>query len=345
MKFENLEKQNNPEIVETAKQGENKLELKKKIERLARNAVVWGMVSIAGILAAKGFKEESDYKHYRENINQEEIIKSNELKTKLIKKIGEKEIVKIENGDKEAFLNHQEQRMPPKIENFEEIGLDSPVLEKIWNENGKYPQNWLNGEVKSINYSKRGREMSDYGEKFKKQIEKGHWNPYSEQIILTINEKEQDYLSKRDLADSLDFTISHEFAHSNDWETDNDLTLGERMELLTKIIKRIESEKPFRSIVAETFNEKSYHEKIEIRDKQKEKSIKAKEYWAEICQYYFNMPNWLQQEYPEDFSLVDKYVKKNDSNFDPFIAKEKRASILRQKYGLSDAEKTFGLNK
>ncbi|MBU2109700.1 hypothetical protein KKB71_01960 [Patescibacteria group bacterium] len=319
--------------------------LRKKIERIARNAVVWGMVSIAGIMAARGFKEEFDYKNYKESAKIADKIKYEEIKKELIKKIGEKNIRIIETGDKEAFFNRKEGAEKPIIKNFERVDLNSSVLEKIWKDGDTYPKGWIDGEVESIEYTEKKFSMKDYGPEFKERNADAVMERYLERILVNIDKEEMKRFEKRDLIDGLNFRVSHELGHSNDWETDNELSLVERVQLLKEIISRMESEKPFISIMSEFIGEKSYHQKIRKANIEEENILRAKEYWAEICEYYFNMPDWLQEKYPEDFAIVDKYVKKNDHNFNPFVAKDKRNSILQNKYGLSEAEKTFGLNK
>jgi hypothetical protein len=44
----------------------------------------------------------------------------------------------------------------------------------------------------------------------------------------------------------------------------------------------------------------------------------ASEYWAQICSEYFTNPEGFLKNHPNDFKLVDTYVKKNDPSFDIF---------------------------
>lgn len=333
MKFEDF----NPQ--ETEQKHVQETSSIKKLERIARNAVVWGMVSIAGIMAARGFKEEFDYKNYKESAKIEDKTNYEETKKEIIKKIGEKGIRMIELGNKEAFFNRKEKAEKPVIKNFEHIGLDSSVLEKIWKDGNTYPKRWIDGEVKSIEYCEKKLYIENYGPEFEGKETHAVMGRYSEKILVNINKEEMKHFEKRDLIDGLDFRVSHELGHSNDWKTDNELSLVERAQLLKEILSRMESKRPFKSIMSEFIGEKSYHQKIQKANTEEENMLRAKEYWAEICEEYFNLPDRLQKEYSEDFAIVDKYVKKNDPNFDPFLAKEKRSSILRQKYGLSDTEK------
>lgn len=294
------------------------------------------MVSIAGITAAKGFKEEQAYKNYKEKVSREKLTDYQILRKEIISKLGEKGIRGLEVGDSNAFSERNSEGKAPAVDNFEEIGFNSEVMRKMWSEEeGAYPKHWINGEIKSIFYSNNPVEMEYYGKKFRGEKAGAYTPKFGSFIAVNADEEEMRHLSKLDLAKSLDFKFGHEVGHNNDWETNKDLNIIERMELLKEILDRMESDKPFRSAWAELFNEQDYYQKIENSDKNKMKYLQAKEYWAEICEHYFGVPEWMREQYPEDYLLVEEYVKKTDPSYNPIEAKSKRNKILENNYGLN----------
>src|SRR3989344_351136 len=104
--------------------------------------------------------------------------------------------------------------------------------------------------------------------------------------------------------------IYHELGHVNDWESDMDLNIVEREELLCEVYKRMNSATAFT-------RQDKYHESFVDGTKEGLYNA-AKEYWADICAEYFWNPKFCQNSYPEDFKLVDKFVKKNDPTYNVF---------------------------
>ncbi len=321
---------------DTASKTESGLSLRKKIEKIVRNSIIWAMVSIAGITAIKGFKEERAYKNYKEKVSRGRLTDYQTLKEEIINKLGEKGIRGLETGDSSAFSERNSEGKAPAVDNFEKIGLDSKLMRQIWSEeNGMYPKNWINGEIESVLYSNNLVGMEHYGKKFK-GVKSGDYTPKLGSFIsVNASEEEVTHLSKLDLAEGLDFKFGHEVGHNNDWETNKDLDIVERMQLLKEVLDRMESKKPFLSAQAELFNEQDYYQKIENSDRNKMKYLQAKEYWAEICEHYFGMPEWMQEQYPKDYLLVEKYVKKTDPSYNPIEVKSKRSRILENNYGLN----------
>lgn len=113
--------------------------------------------------------------------------------------------------------------------------------------------------------------------------------------------------------------LSHEFGHANDWDSDNELSTGERVDLLLALGERIHSDDRFRS---------SYAEAITNRNKQLENYNKAREYWAEICRQYFTDYAKLNIK---DFQIVDHHVRKSDRNFDLRKSNEEMRKFVAQK--------------
>lgn len=107
-------------------------------------------------------------------------------------------------------------------------------------------------------------------------------------------------------------TIGHELAHANDWISDDHLTATEGEELRNRIKSRLRSPDRFLS---------SYVEEINNANEEEELETKAIEYWAEICEQYFDDATKLSVE---DFNIVDGHIKKTDRLFGWLGAKERR---------------------
>jgi hypothetical protein len=99
--------------------------------------------------------------------------------------------------------------------------------------------------------------------------------------------------------------LSHEVGHANSWETDNELSLEERVDLLLDVVNRVQSKDRFYSAYVEAIHNKDTRQKL---------YDKTTEYWAEIYSAYLTNPESLNYK---DFNLVDKIVKKSDPNFKP----------------------------
>lgn len=109
--------------------------------------------------------------------------------------------------------------------------------------------------------------------------------------------------------------FTHEAGHPADWNNNPNLTSGERILMLRDVLKRVKSESRYKSEYVENIkmDDISTHFGGEVKsDKEKGQYldfIHATEYWAEISAQYFKSPEKFQQDHPEDFSLVKKWVE------------------------------------
>ncbi|MBI2057823.1 MAG: hypothetical protein HYT63_02475 [Candidatus Yanofskybacteria bacterium] len=111
--------------------------------------------------------------------------------------------------------------------------------------------------------------------------------------------------------------LAHEISHANDWNSDHFANQTEKVELLLKIGKRLQSGDRFKSEYVEAIGGFS----------QGQKNInQAIEYWAEICRQYFTDPTQLPAE---DFVLVDSQVRKTDPTYNALVSSNKRAEIIK----------------
>ncbi len=111
--------------------------------------------------------------------------------------------------------------------------------------------------------------------------------------------------------------LGHEVFHFQDWRTSPFLSPNERSELLSQVIKRLESPDRFKS---------SYVEDINNVDKKVELALKADEYFAEIGGAYLSPSFDLLPD--ADKQLVRDYILKIDPNFKRGDALKKRDEII-----------------
>jgi len=305
---------------------------KRKIKRIAKIGLIVATVGLGGYLAKEVHENREDYKKYYETTPDEEKKKYEALRNVLIEEIGEKNVERMEAADRVGFWERESgENGSPEINGFERIGISDEVLGKIWSDgNGAYPKKWISGEISRIYFLDREEKLSGkYGEKLAKHQADAATSNTGE-VIFYKNKILSNNIPKESLLENIDGSFGHEMGHQNDWETDKDLSLLERAELLKAIIDRMNSDRPFRSIMEEFYGSQSYHGSIINEDKKAERYLKAKEYWAQVCEDYFAVPTWLEDNYTEDYRIVDSYIKKVDNSFDPVRAENQRDQIMKE---------------
>ncbi|OGH60470.1 MAG: hypothetical protein A2848_03305 [Candidatus Magasanikbacteria bacterium RIFCSPHIGHO2_01_FULL_50_8] len=169
-----------------------------------------------------------------------------------------------------------------------------------------YPASWLQGKVSKIRFN---RELYGPPSSYLKGGKTlGLFFSREEKIEIFGSVVDRKNMTK------FDRVVAHEIAHGNDWRTDDNLTVDQRIELLAKVASRVLSEDRFRS---------GYVEAIEVAgDPQTQFALKCTEYWAEISREYFNRPHSLSYK---DFVIVHDHVRKTDPQFD--IEQGKRTRV------------------
>ena len=200
-------------------------------------------------------------------------------------------------------------------EKEEEWEMDTSTFRKILE---TYPDGWVIGEVVSITQEARNAPMPErYG------LAKGSTSTaafYSGTERITFDTKPHPY-------EILDI-LAHELGHANDWESDEEMTDEERLDLLLAVGDRIDDEDRYRS---------SYVESIKNKDRERERYLKATEYWAEICEAYFTQPYNLNAK---DYALVEARVKRHDPEFNDVEARFHQAKLVYSStYGKTDSHR------
>ncbi|MFC1662703.1 hypothetical protein ACFL04_00875 [Patescibacteria group bacterium] len=179
-----------------------------------------------------------------------------------------------------------------------------------------YPQNWVSTEVDTIaQYDETEPLPEKYGPKAGDEAAATYYHGDDYNTII-MHAPTKEYAPDHVLNDLL----PHELGHANDWESDNDMSIEGRADMLLAIYERLQSDDRYQS---------AYVEAIENEDEKLEMYLKATEYWAEICAMYFSQPGELDQK---DFELVDNWVREADPDFDIYEANDKRWDHLDKIY-------------
>lgn len=207
----------------------------------------------------------------------------------------------------------------PKTEvgsiNTSEGTIDKKFIQQIVHET--YPRGWVNNQVSRIVQSSQ-------------EYKGGYKGVWSDQALATFsrpstnNEKGEIVfwkISEQQPPWYVVLSIGHEICHSNDWESDNEMTAEQRINLLLRVSGRLSAKDRFRS---------SYVESIKNDDPQKQRYNKAVEYWAVTCGQYFENATKLNIK---DFRLVDNHVRMTDPNFNWMESSLKRKDLLNNGLG------------
>lgn len=267
-----------------------------------------GAVLVVGGLAKESHENDNEYDTYASSILTGEQLKHKEsLETQIREVFGESAITDIYFGDRSAYFERKEiERKEPEISGFAERGWTNMQQYAFTEKYLSYPKGWIAGEVGQVEF------VNSLNKKSKDHFLGGQLkqNTFSKPTMYLYrhwdeSEKEEKYSPIQSK------TIEHELGHANDWETDMDLNIIDRQELLIQIHKRL--------IATNSWHRDNDHYHENFADGSKEGLYKsAREYWAEICAEYFSDPTSFINNHPDDFKLVDEYVKKNDHSFDIF---------------------------
>lgn len=311
-----MEKFENPNKGSQAKQEKNKF-----LAKLAKWSRIATLVAATflpvGVVVYEHEKDVEYDQHVESFLSQSQKERLEVLSKEVGNSVGKDYLEKIIAGDKAAFFERKNNKpeKPITAEGFESLGLDQSQISGILNGN-LFPKNWIIGEIDEVKYvsgfwDKMGQEFGPKGVManfHKSEGAKGNTMVFFDK---DFNESLSDLKGKKeDTLSYIKYLIGHESAHANDWETDRQSSILERLELISAVIHRMESRDAFRSVGSILHKEREYYDS-------KENIIgKAQEYWAEICKVYFEAPLFLKGVCPKDYKLVDDFVRKQDPLFD-----------------------------
>lgn len=282
---------------------------KERLKYHTKIAAVIGATSLFTVEDIGDINEQQYESHLDELLNQEKKGRLDSLFKKIRKEAGYRAVEQIKQGDKAAFsYEYPAESEPTAFNGFEDANINDELIKELLSEDFFFPENWIQGEIKEITYVDKVREKQG-------GIGIGRYTDTNNAIVF-FRQKNTD-LSK-EARESLPwfykYTFAHESAHANDWETDKDLNIIERAELLSSVLDRLDSDNAYQSPGPE--RQEGYYKNY-LDGTRIGKRRAAQEYWAEICKTYFSNPEYLEDNHPKDFKLVDEYVRKQDPNFDP----------------------------
>lgn len=200
------------------------------------------------------------------------------------------------------------------VENFEEAEISSDFVKQLCE---TYPRGWVDTEVDSVMYVDTLREVHEsYGDAL---------NQADAAATATLKKggaTKVDFYKGPTMDNLWDINsvLAHELGHANGWWSDNSLSPEMKRQIFMDVTQRyFEGENVYFS---------PYVEAIENEDPNVESRIKVTEYWAEICEEYFCFPERMQENSPEDYKIVDKYVQLQDPGYDVVESAQKRMTMI-----------------
>lgn len=168
------------------------------------------------------------------------------------------------------------------------------------------PEHWIDGAVSGITQTDAHVKMSDLRNQLgsaKDQTVLGIFNKGTEHIRLLAE-------TKLLYSSNFDEIITHEAAHAHDWLSDNAMTTTERINLLLRVVERVQAPDRYKS---------AYVEGIIMSDAQTTLAVKAQEYFAVISAA--TMGGSPKEETPAglqhiDSEIAQSVIRKHDRNFD-----------------------------
>jgi|GEM_PF-4642057 len=279
-----------------------------RLNKIAKKLTVYGSLTLSMYGAYTGFVNTSE-KYTRAREIQEMKLEYEQLENEYGKRFSDMFYVASELG-KEKREDGAQRTATSSIE----LKYNSFTADQVQQVLDTYPKGWVYNEVSSIEQSVEEKEApKEYGLQDNQKVIADCSHDLYEKSKITF------YNSTKERLDSyyvLSELLGHELAHANDWITDNEMSTEDRLELLTAITGRLDSEDRYKS---------NYVESIVNEDKQREKYLKAVEYWAEICSQYFSDPSSL---HVKDFRIVDRVVQKSDLEFSPLFQKLDRTNLI-----------------
>lgn len=307
-----------------------KLEARERLKKKMREVLAWGFITISTLGIGKVLLPEKP----KEGLTLDQILTVYVDKDKEINKTEKKELwgkidyLREQFGDLTVFWLQQSaelskgvKRETPQIKGFKKLhpSFNNEYFQRIWNEK-YYPKDWINERIGKIEYvgSKLdSEEWSTYASYRRSEKKRGNVRFFKPSGSLP---EDISSIDVNNVINALDHYFAHEAGHANDWE-EEDLDFRNRVEFLHEVTQHCFQEDAYRDAG-------KYIESIKNDDPQAEKYCKAIEYWAMSCEQYFTSPDTFREAWPLEFDLVDKYVKKEDPDFNVFEKTRQKEAVI-----------------
>jgi len=207
----------------------------------------------------------------------------------------------------------------PEIEGFEIFGISNKDLGDLWNEEN-YPKGTLKGNIEKIKFVVASEKISSYGYYHGEAEAAGKAESSTNELTL-MGSSETLEESEKKIKGNLDWHFSHELGHLNDWDAAQNLSLEERAEFLYEVTQALNKPDSFRDALGYLDSFKGSGAGFKYK--------KTSEYWGILCEYYFTFPEILA-EHAKEYTLVEKWIKRMDKDFDPVKARDRRKETLKE---------------
>lgn len=233
----------------------------------------------------------------------------------LIKKVGPNYLGTIVNREASSLEPKEVEIVEPTISGFEQTNQVTNEDMRKATSTSFFPQGWMK-QFASIAYVHKvvslGENIFQRGQNTLK--DKGDEIVLFD-MVMDHEETDAERLRYMKLWILLN-VLQHETCHSNDWWTRAPRTFTDRIELLSRVIERTESDDAYSEHVvsdAQGFGV-PYHSLYKSDDIRLQKIVYA-EYFADICREYLSDQEDFKKRYPKDWAIVDEWIKKYDPEF------------------------------
>lgn len=293
-------------------------------------------VLVAGTLLALGVREELGKRSHDASDSSK---KDHDATTNRIEHVEpvREEIKRLENsltnfvspqylrGIKEADNLKNLLKDRPGMQGFEKLDTNlTDHLKFVWDDNnGFYPKGWTRGKFFVISYSTNAPLDDSSLNETTRNMSLG---ASSDKLTRSMTFFDNGTNGVKQLSvPNLNQIYTHQVSHANDWggnwvfgEPGSTNLYEKRLTLLASVLDRVHQENRIHFPAVERITEGEHSGEL-----------KAEEYWASLCDMYFNYPKKLKAEHSEDYNIVHGFVQSLDEGFDPDVARMARYEVAR----------------
>jgi hypothetical protein len=221
----------------------------------------------------------------------------------------------ILSADSRSFGFSEQNKKPLSVGGFEQLQVTNEEMSRIWN-----PQYYPVGTMANI-------DSVYFVNRFNRSGTFWYFNSLSFMAAATSDQVEhcvRYFLSfamlrsksREQMLRSMDQGFGEEIGHMNDWVGSRNLLLGQRIAMLVDVARVYQSH---------TFHDpRRFIESIKNPSKPYQNFLQLVEFWGGINYFYFSDSENLKNKFPQEFDLVERWMKRQDPSFDPGLALRRR---------------------
>lgn len=255
----------------------------------------------------------------------------------------------LRRADQDSRSLRRKMPREPRLTGFEQLGVSRESLRKFFD---TFPKDAVNGNVPEIKY------YDDISEDFWRGHQRTHGTlhypsattGWSNKIVFHKRPNTFYKENIRTQIANLPLTAAHEISHAMDWEHNMNLKPSERAEFLSEAIDVFQEEtrSPLLSEqrlgVGEIHPDGSMHPRFKppVREKyaaiknpepNAEQYLRLVEWWPELGTAYLDEPwRFKKEALASEKSLIQKWLLKKDSGFNPETAQRSRSNAIGKLY-------------